>query len=43
MTDQVFIDTSAFYALMDSSDQYHQQAGAFWHVLVEKGFVPFDK
>jgi predicted nucleic acid-binding protein len=36
MTDQVFIDTSAFYALMDSSDQYHHQAGKLWHALLDK-------
>ena len=37
MMDQVFIDTSAFYALMDGSDQYHQQAGQHWQKMVEEG------
>ena len=30
----VFIDTSAFYALMDKSDQYHDEAQALWSSLV---------
>jgi len=37
MTNQVFIDTSAFYALMDGSDQFHQQAGRHWLEMVEEG------
>ena len=39
MTGKIFIDTSAFYALMDSSDQYHHQAGKFWHALLDKGIL----
>jgi predicted nucleic acid-binding protein len=36
MKDHVFIDTSAFFALMDSSDRYHQQAGELWRALVQE-------
>jgi len=32
----VFIDTSAFYALMDSSDKYHEEAARTWVHLVEE-------
>ena len=35
MTDAVYIDTSAFYALMDRSDRHHDQAGHIWPDLVE--------
>lgn len=35
----VFIDTSAFYALMDSSDQFHQQASENWRTLVKDGIL----
>ena len=33
---KIFIDTSAFYALMDGSDQYHHQAGESWHTLLDE-------
>ncbi len=36
--ENVFIDTSAFYALMDRSDSYHQTAGKLWPQLLEKGY-----
>ncbi len=36
MTDQVFIDTSAFYALMDRSDRYHEQAGNLWNIMLNE-------
>jgi predicted nucleic acid-binding protein len=36
MTDQVFIDTSAFYALMDGSDQFHDRARNSWSALLNK-------
>jgi predicted nucleic acid-binding protein len=36
--EKVFIDTSAFYALMDRSDGYHQTAGKLWRRLLENGF-----
>ena len=36
--ENVFIDTSAFYALMDRSDSYHQEAGNIWTHLLEKDF-----
>jgi len=35
--EKVFIDTSAFYALMDRSDSYHQSASKLWTDLLEKG------
>jgi len=36
-TEKVFIDTSAFYALMDRSDRYHQSAGKLWTHLLDNG------
>jgi predicted nucleic acid-binding protein len=33
--EKVYIDTSAFYALMDRSDQYHESAKALWPSLLE--------
>jgi predicted nucleic acid-binding protein len=41
MMEQVFIDTSAFYALMDSSDQFHPKAARFWYTLLIKG-IPLN-
>jgi predicted nucleic acid-binding protein len=35
--EKVFIDTSAFYALMDRSDSYHQPASKLWTHLLDKG------
>lgn len=34
----VFVDTSAFYALMDSSDKHHAEAAALWTSLIEENF-----
>ena len=36
--ENVFIDTSAFYALMDRSDSYHQSAGKLWADFLDKGY-----
>lgn len=36
-SERVFIDTSAFYALMDRSDSNHEQAADLWASLLEKG------
>ena len=36
--EKVFIDTSAFYALMDRSDAFHQSAGRIWPRLLDKGY-----
>ena len=33
--ENVFIDTSAFYALMDRSDSYHQKAKGLWVFLLD--------
>jgi len=33
--EKVYIDTSAFYALMDRSDQHHEAAKALWPSLLE--------
>ena len=35
-SEKVFVDTSAFYALMDRSDKNYEQAAALWKYLVEK-------
>ncbi len=37
-TEKVFIDTSAFYALMDRSDSYHQPASKLWAHMLDKGY-----
>ena len=36
--ENVFIDTSAFYALMDRSDRYHQSASKLWAHMLDSGF-----
>ena len=36
--EKVFIDTSAFYALMDRSDRFHQSASKLWARLLDKGY-----
>lgn len=33
--ENVFIDTSAFYALMDRSDSYHEKAKQLWAILLD--------
>ncbi|MGD1969635.1 MAG: PIN domain-containing protein [Desulfobacterales bacterium] len=35
-TENIFIDTSAFYALMDSSDAHHEKAKNIWIFLLEE-------
>lgn len=34
--ENLFIDTSAFYALMDRSDSYHEKAKKLWAFLLDK-------
>jgi len=34
--ENIFIDTSAFYALMDRSDSYHQKAKKLWTFLLDE-------
>ena len=34
--ENIFIDTSAFYALMDRSDGYHEKAKQLWTFLLDK-------
>jgi len=36
--ERVFVDTSAFYALMDRSDTNYEQAAGLWRHLLEKDF-----
>ena len=36
--EKVFIDTSAFYALMDRSDSYHLSASKLWAHILDKGY-----
>ena len=33
--ENVFIDTSAFYALMDRSDSYHEKAKQLWAIFLD--------
>ena len=35
--EKVYIDTSAFYALMDRSDQHHKEAAIMWPLILERG------
>jgi predicted nucleic acid-binding protein len=35
-TERLFVDTSAFYALMDRSDGHHKDAAAIWHWILEE-------
>jgi predicted nucleic acid-binding protein len=32
---KIYVDTSAFYALIDRSDRYHKQASALWPALLD--------
>jgi predicted nucleic acid-binding protein len=34
--ENIFVDTSAFYALMDRSDSYHQKAKKLWTFLLDE-------
>ena len=34
--EKVFVDTSAFYALMDRSDSYHEKAKQLWTFLLDE-------
>jgi predicted nucleic acid-binding protein len=36
--EKIFIDTSAFYALMDRSDRYHHSASKLWAHFLDKGY-----
>jgi len=36
--EKIFIDTSAFYALMDRSDSCHQSASKLWVHILDKGY-----
>jgi uncharacterized protein len=35
LTEKIYIDTSAFYALLDRSDQYHEPAKTLWPSLLQ--------
>jgi predicted nucleic acid-binding protein len=35
MPEPIFVDTSAFYALLDRADRYHEPARAIWPSLLE--------
>ena len=35
--EEVFIDTSAFYAVLDADDEVHAQARVGWHGLIRDG------
>jgi len=32
---KIYVDTSAFYALLDRSDRYHKEASAIWPSLLD--------
>ena len=36
---KIYVDTSAFYALMDRSDRYHQVAISHWSLLLDNNAV----
>jgi len=36
--EKIFIDTSAFYALMDRSDSYHHSASKLWAHFLDRGY-----
>lgn len=36
-SESIFVDTSASYALLDRSDQYHTKAKSVWPALLEDG------
>jgi predicted nucleic acid-binding protein len=38
--ENVFVDTSAFYALMDRSDSYHEKAKKLWIFLLDEEIFP---
>lgn len=38
-SEAIFVDTSAFYALIDRSDQHHGKAKAVWPALLEDGIT----
>jgi len=33
---KIFVDTSAYYALMDRSDKHHKEAASLWSYLLEQ-------
>ena len=35
--ESIYVDTSAFYALLDRSDRFHEKAKAIWPGLLEDG------
>jgi len=37
--EHIYVDTSAFYALLDRSDRYHDRAKAVWPSLLEDGIT----
>ncbi len=39
LSEYIFVDTSAFYALLDRSDQFHSPAKAVWPALLEDGIT----
>jgi len=36
---KIYVDTSAFYALIDRSDRYHSQASVLWPGLLDDGIT----
>ena len=36
---KIFVDTSAFYALLDRSDRYHKEASVLWPTLLDNNIT----
>ena len=37
--EKIYIDTSAFYALLDRADPYHKEASSLWVALMDNNFT----
>jgi len=37
--EKIYVDTSAFYALLDRADPYHKEASSLWGTLMDNNFI----